>query len=158
MNLFEFLDRSVTAWHAADEIAKELKKNGFEKLLETEPWTLKTSGAYFVMRGAAVFAFRTPSKWTANSRFHLTSAHTDFPAMKITPNPDKESAGIHLIHPEVYGGALFNTWFDRDLGIAGIAVVNENGKPEHRRFPNSNRSLHRNSKKFRSFCKSHCPS
>lgn len=41
-----------------------------------------------------------------------------FSALKITPNPDRQIAGIHLLHPEVYGGALLNTWFDRDLGIA----------------------------------------
>ena len=132
MDLLNFLNDSVTPWHAAANLAKELQSQGFVELLEAEPWELSLNSAYFVKRGAAIFAFRTPCKWTLETRFRLTSAHTDFPALKITPNPDKNVAGFHLIHPEVYGGALINTWFDRDLGIAGIAMVQNRDKLEKR--------------------------
>ena len=130
MDLLNYLNDSVTPWHAAANLAKQLQLQGFVELLEAEPWELALNSAYFVRRGAAIFAFRTPCKWTAKTRFRLTSAHTDFPALKITPNPDKNVAGFHLIHPEVYGGALINTWFDRDLGIAGIAMVQNRDKLE----------------------------
>jgi len=132
MDLLNFLNDSVTPWHAAANLAKELQSQGFVQLMEAEPWTLSQNAAYFVQRGAAIFAFRTPVKWTSETRFRLASAHTDFPALKLTPNPDKNVAGIHLLHPEVYGGALINTWFDRDLGVAGIAVVQNRGKLEKR--------------------------
>lgn len=62
----------------------------------------------------------------------MASAHTDFPAMKITPNPDMIESGIQMLHPEVYGGALLNTWFDRDLGIAGIVAFQRNGRIEEK--------------------------
>ncbi len=132
MDLLKFLNDSVTPWHAAANLAKELQSQGFVPLLEAEPWELSLNSAYFVQRGAAIFAFRTPSAWTPQTRFRLASAHTDFPALKITPNPDKNVAGFHLLHPEVYGGALINTWFDRDLGIAGIAMVQNRDKLEKR--------------------------
>lgn len=123
MDLFEFLNHSVTPWHTVAELKSFFVAHDFEELRETEKWNLKTGKSYFVSRGSALFAFCLPATWTALARFRLASAHTDFPALKLTPNPDKERAGFHLLHPEVYGGALLNTWFDRDLGIAGIASV-----------------------------------
>lgn len=120
MDLFEFLDRSVTPWHTVSELTAFFRTQNFEELFETEKWNLKKGSAYFVSRGSALFAFRIPVAWNSRTRFRLASCHTDFPALKLTPNPDKSRAGIHLLHPEVYGGALLNTWFDRDLGIAGI--------------------------------------
>lgn len=132
MKLLQFLDESVTPWHAAKSISQRLSDAKFAELKETEPWNLKEGTSYFVKRGAALFAFRMPSRWTAQTRFLLASAHTDFPALKITPNPDRQVAGIHLIHPEVYGGALLNSWFDRDLGIAGIAVTQDGNRLEEK--------------------------
>ncbi len=132
MELLKFLDASVTPWHTAENISSALRQKGFVEIFEAEPWKLLRGAAYFVRRGAAVFAFRMPSTWTSNSRFLLTSAHTDFPAMKITPNPDMIESGIQMLHPEVYGGALLNTWFDRDLGIAGIVAFQRNGLIEEK--------------------------
>lgn len=128
MNLLKFLDDAVTPWHTAEIISRELLCAGFAELKETEPWTLQKGKAYFVKRGAAVFVFRIPSRWTSKTRFRLASSHTDFPALKIAPNPDRISAGVRLLHPEVYGGALLNTWFDRDLGMAGIVVVQDGNR------------------------------
>lgn len=132
MELLKFLDASVTPWHTAENISSALRQKGFVEIFEAEPWKLLRSAAYFVRRGAAVFAFRMPSRWTSKSRFLLASAHTDFPAMKITPNPDMIESGIQMLHPEVYGGALLNTWFDRDLGIAGIVAIQRNGRIEEK--------------------------
>lgn len=128
MDLISFLNDSVTPFHTVESIAREFSLHGFEELCETDIWNLRRGASYFVKRGAALFAFRMPDVWNAESRFRLASAHTDFPALKISPNPDKRSAGIHLLHPEVYGGALENTWFDRDLGIAGLVMTLDSGK------------------------------
>ncbi len=130
MKLLRFLDEAVTPWHAAKSISQRLLDAGFVELKETDPWNLQSGKPYFAKRGAALLAFRMPARWTAKTRFQIASAHTDFPALKITPNPDRQIAGIRLIHPEVYGGALLNTWFDRDLGIAGIAVTQNGNRLE----------------------------
>lgn len=132
MELLSFLDSSVTPWHAADNLARRFSANGFLELREGVPWNLAGNSAYFVQRGAALFAFRTPESWNSESRFLLASAHTDFPSLKVSPHPDSFSCGIHRLHPEVYGGPLLNTWFDRDLGIAGLAVVSHSGVLEKR--------------------------
>ena len=34
--------------------------------------------------------------------------------------------------PTVYGGALYNSWLDRDLGLSGRVAVRNGGAPEER--------------------------
>ncbi len=43
----------------------------------------------------------------------------DSPCLRVKPNPLLISESGVRIGVEVYGGALFNTWFDRDLNMAG---------------------------------------
>ncbi len=49
----------------------------------------------------------------------IFAAHTDSPTLKVKPNPDVGAAGWRQVAVEVYGGALWNSWLDRDLGLAG---------------------------------------
>jgi aspartyl aminopeptidase len=49
----------------------------------------------------------------------IFAAHTDSPTLKVKPHPDAGSAGWKQVAVEVYGGALWNSWLDRDLGVAG---------------------------------------
>ena len=56
--LLQFLNDSPTAFHAVKNAAALLRKNGFEELKETENWSLKNEGRYFVVKsGSAVIAF-----------------------------------------------------------------------------------------------------
>jgi aspartyl aminopeptidase len=50
------------------------------------------------------------------------AAHTDSPTLKVKPRPDTGAAGWRQVAVEVYGGALWNSWLDRDLGLAGRLV------------------------------------
>jgi aspartyl aminopeptidase len=47
------------------------------------------------------------------------AAHTDSPTLKLKPRPDAGRAGWRQVAVEIYGGALWNSWLDRDLGLAG---------------------------------------
>ena len=56
--LLQFLNGSPTAFHAVENAAALLKENGFEELKETESWSLKNEGRYFVVKNSsAVIAF-----------------------------------------------------------------------------------------------------
>jgi aspartyl aminopeptidase len=50
-------------------------------------------------------------------------AHTDSPGLRIKPRPDGGVVGWKQLGVEVYGGALLNSWLDRDLAIAGRVVL-----------------------------------
>ena len=115
MEYFEFLNKSVTPYHTVETL-----KALFEEKCE--------KNAHFFERGGALIAVRTPKQICSDSRFKIALAHTDFPTLKITPNPDNMAAGVRTLHPETYGSPLFTSWLDRDLGYAGLLAYEMDGK------------------------------
>jgi aspartyl aminopeptidase len=67
----------------------------------------------------SLVAWSIPSSSTATTPFRIIGAHTDSPNLRVKPQPDVARAGARLLAAEVYGGALFNSWLDRDLGLSG---------------------------------------
>ena len=53
----------------------------------------------------------------------IASAHTDFPAIRVKPNPITSVKGYTKLNVEMYGGLIENTWLDRPLGAAGTVVL-----------------------------------
>ncbi len=123
-DLIRFIDASPTAFHATENIESTLKKNGFLQLAEDVSWKIKKGGKYFVKRNdSSIIAFVIGSKSPTQSGFHIAGAHTDSPLLKIKTETENCAAGIIRVATETYGGPLINTWFDRNLGIAGKVMV-----------------------------------
>ncbi len=117
-SFLSFIEKSPTVWHAAKEIAHQLKEAGFTQLQESQRWNLKPNQGYFVEReGALICAFRMPQKKAEGAI--LLASHTDSPALKVKPMPDLSHKEIAQVGTEVYGGPLLHSWLDRDLAIAG---------------------------------------
>ena len=121
--LLDFIQRSPTPFHACDNIAATLRENGFTELFEADDWALQAtaqhSGRYFVCRNdSSIIAFCTNSDAVEHG-FQMVGAHTDSPCLKVKPQAEKVSQGYLQLGVEVYGGALLNPWFDRDLSLAG---------------------------------------
>lgn len=118
--LLQFLQDSPTAFHAVSSMKALLDAAGFEQLQEKDAWILKPASSYYVVRNdSSLIAFLTGRKNSLQHGLRICGAHTDSPCLKVKPNPESCRGGYTQLGAEVYGGALFAPWFDRDLSLAG---------------------------------------
>ena len=125
--LLDFLDASPSCYHAVDNLARRLEAEVYERLREAEPWTLRTGGKYYVVRGdSSLAAFRVPGGVPAG--FMLAAAHSDSPTYKVREEAEVLSAGNCVrLAVEPYGGMIARSWLDRPLSVAGRLVVRREG-------------------------------
>jgi len=117
--LIDFLNSSPTPFHATQNMAKILTKNGFNELQEPNKWDTP-AGKYFVTRNdSSIVAFVIGHRSLEETGIRMVGAHTDSPCLKVKPRPERNSHGYQQLGVEVYGGVLLNPWFDRDLSLAG---------------------------------------
>ncbi len=116
--LLDFLSKSVTPFHAVQQLSSILEQAGFIQLHEGQDWDIQAKQRYFVTRNdSSIIALQTGQN--QQQGMHIIGAHTDSPCLKIKPQPDIVSDDYWQLGVEVYGGALLHPWFDRDLSIAG---------------------------------------
>ena len=120
--LLTFIDASPSPFHACAEAARRLEGAGFTRLPETEAWG-GGAGRHFVVRGGTLVAWAAADHHGPTSGFRIIGAHTDSPNLRVKPHPDTGRAGSRQLAVEVYGGALLNSWLDRDLGLSGRVAV-----------------------------------
>src|SRR5690606_17254134 len=126
--LLEFLRGSPTPFHAVAEMARTLVAAGFQYLGDGDAWKLEAGGRYFTTRnGSSIIAFVKGREDAVAQGMRLAGAHTDSPCLMVKPRPELAGRGYCRLGVEVYGGALLNPWFDRDLSIAGRIVYRAAG-------------------------------
>lgn len=125
-DLGAFIDASPSPFHAVQTAAQRLAAAGFTERLEAQDWSDEASG--FVRRGGSLVAWRGAESPAAG--FRIVGAHTDSPNLRIKPRPETDEGGIVQLGVEVYGGALLNSWLDRDLGLSGRVAVAADGIEE----------------------------
>ena len=118
--LLAFLRCSPTPFHATAELARLLGAHGFRELAEGESWSLEPGGRYMSRRGgSSLVAFVRGRRASEDTGLRLVGAHTDSPCLKLKPRPELRRQGYLQLGVEVYGGALLQPWFDRELSLAG---------------------------------------
>ncbi len=122
-DLVGYLDASPSPWHAVSSSASRLGAAGFDHVDEAADWSGIARG--YVIRGAALVAWKQVDNAAPNSSVRIVGAHTDSPCLRIKPRPDVGLFEWRQLGVEVYGGALLNSWLDRDLGIAGRVVLRD---------------------------------
>ncbi|GAA3950839.1 M18 family aminopeptidase [Allohahella marinimesophila] len=130
-DLLTFIDNSPTPFHAVANMREVLDKAGFTALDATADWSTLSLEAldrsYVVRNGSSIVilanmaALAEPEAISRGLR--LYGAHTDSPCLKLKPLPALSRHGTGQLGVEIYGGALLNPWFDRDLSMAGRVVV-----------------------------------
>lgn len=122
LDMATYIDASPSPYHAVLEAAARLEAAGFTELTESDCWKLG-AGKYFLCRGGSLIGFVVPAECKPGIGVRVIGAHTDSPNLRIKPRANSGSAGVRQLGIEVYGGALLNSWLDRDLGLSGRLMV-----------------------------------
>lgn len=124
--LLNFLRAAPTPFHAVKGMASALAQAGFERLHEQDEWQLADDGKYYIIRNdSSIVAVNLAGRELSQTGLRMVGAHTDSPCLKVKPNPEITGKGYCQLGVEVYGGALLNPWFDRDLSLAGRVTFSD---------------------------------
>lgn len=122
--LFDFIEKSPTAFHTVANITRTLSENGFVQLKEGSVWNLQKGKGYFVTRnGSSVIAFKIPDNKPQS--FMIAASHSDSPCFKLKENSVFSENGYTKLSCEKYGGMINSTWLDKPLSVAGRVVFKD---------------------------------
>ncbi|MDF2821265.1 MAG: Aspartyl aminopeptidase [Clostridiales bacterium] len=133
--LLNYISKATTAYQAADEFAKKLELEGFQKLNYDDELSISKGGKYYISPYATMcVAFQVGEKFDYNQSFKIIAGHLDSPCFKVKPSPEMYSNGYRKLNIEPYGGMIMYSWLDRPLSLAGqVALKSDNVfKPEMR--------------------------
>lgn len=116
--LLSFLAEAVTPFHAVRAMSAQLGEAGFKARQAGATIAPGDSGVIYA-QGGSLIALRPGARPLEESGLRMVGAHTDSPCLMVKPRPEVRREGCLQLGIEVYGGALLNPWFDRDLSLAG---------------------------------------
>jgi aspartyl aminopeptidase len=123
-DLLAYIDASPSPFHAVRETATRLEAAGFQRVSERDAWDLHPGDRVYTVRdGGTIAALELGTEPPEESGVRLIGAHTDSPTLRVKPQPEVVREGYRQLAVEVYGGALYSTWLDRDLSIAGRVMI-----------------------------------
>jgi aspartyl aminopeptidase len=123
-DLCTFIDAAPSPFHVAANVARALESAGYTRLDETAAWPA-SPGRYLTVRGGSVVAWSTVAASGPATPFRIVAGHTDSPNLRVKQHADNARAGWQVVALEPYGGALLNSWLDRDLGLSGRVAVRD---------------------------------
>jgi aspartyl aminopeptidase len=123
-----YFDSSPDPFHAVQTSINVLKQSGgFQELNDDAPYTsqIQPGGKYYFTRNkSTLVAFAVGSAYKpGKGGFKIIGGHTDSPNLKVKPRSKRKGSGCLQLGVETYGGGLWHTWFDRDLGISGRVLI-----------------------------------
>lgn len=119
--LLPYIKDCTSPYHTVSTSINHLVNEGFKELKLDEPWQVGPGNYYVNLYGTSLMAFHIGKQVKGDLR--IASGHTDFPAIRVKPNPITHVKGYSKLNVETYGGLILNTWLDRPLGVAGAVVL-----------------------------------
>lgn len=122
-SLSRLIGEAHSPYHCCRYCIDRLEAAGFQKLELTSPFTITEGGRYYInIYDSTCIAFSVGNHLSfQDSMPHLRmmTAHTDWPTFLIKPDPEICTDRYGRLNAEPYGGAVYASWLDRPLGIAG---------------------------------------
>jgi len=117
-DLIEFIDASTSPYHVVEQSTNLLRavpmnENDALSTGQVYSFSLYNTGIIFVAIGENA----------AKGPLRIACAHTDFPCLRVKPNPVLKDHGYGKLNVEIYGGLIRNTWMDRPLSLAGAVAL-----------------------------------
>ena len=119
-DLIAFLDASPSPWHAAATRRRSAATAGFEPLDARRAVDRRAADA--ASSSAARRSSPGTARDSADRRVTTAASSARTPTRRAcgsSRDPTPALLGWKQLGVEVYGGALLNSWLDRDLGVAG---------------------------------------
>jgi aspartyl aminopeptidase len=135
-----YFDSSTDPFHAVQSSIDLLSASGFielsnESSLSKTDFKIQPGGKYYYTRNrSTLVAFTVGYQCTNNNHnnnnnnwgIKIIGGHTDSPNLRIKPRSQQSTTvGCIQLGVECYGGGLWHTWFDRDLGISGRVMIRQ---------------------------------
>ena len=136
--LLRFLQNGKTQFHVAALAKEYLDAHNFTQVSDRENLAELAAGRYYLAPfSSIVIPF---VKGGQSTQVRIACAHTDFPMLKVKPNPELKKPGYLQINVEPYGGLIKESWFDRPLGLAGKVICKSDSifHPEVKLFDSEN--------------------
>ncbi len=140
----QFIDNSPDPFHVVQSAKEALESAGFVEWKDIinnhdnddddddDNGILQPGGKYYFTRNkSTLVAFAIGHQYQPSNGFKIIGSHTDSPNLKVKPYSKRTSSkdggvsGTRQLSVECYGGGLWHTWFDRDLGVSGRVFVRE---------------------------------
>lgn len=117
-DLIAYLDKTTSPYHAASQNSHMV----LQSCRSFEDGKIHTGRCYHIPlfhTGAVIISIGKNPR----GPLRIACAHTDFPCLRIKPNPILNEHGYGKLNIEVYGGMIRNTWMDRPLSLAGAVAL-----------------------------------
>lgn len=124
--LIKFIDKSYTPYHVTENLKTMLLDAGFE-YISSDVENIELGKKYFtIYNDSALVAFITPNT-QKETELHIVASHNDSPTFKLKPNYLMQDANYVRFNTEPYGGAIYSSFMDKVLGVAGRVIYLEEG-------------------------------
>lgn len=116
----EALYNNPTPYHYVSNARSKLLENGFTEITESTPFNEHHDKFFLTRDDRCICAVKMGDKRCGI----ILAAHDDFPCLK-SKEKSSFSNGMWKTCVAPYGGVSLSTWVDRDLRIAGRALIKE---------------------------------